>query len=137
MKKLLTLIAALAFCSSAFAESLLYVCERPAWDGKDGCGPNNTYATYTMRVDTRDFDDEEPVYVFQGGKGCDVSKKTSYRYHFIVKPETLTFKFAQLPKAPRDKLWTAIKLDRETMKAELAKVDHSSELTCRVEKVTD
>ncbi len=136
MKKLLTLTATLVFCTSAFAESLLYVCERPAWEGKDGCGPNNTYATYTMRVDTRDFDDEEPVYVFQAGKGCDVSKKTKYRHLYEVTPEAITFNFAELPKAPRDKLWTTITVDRETMKGVLANAKHSPELACRVEEVS-
>ena len=137
MSRHIAFLMTLALSTTAFAEPVLYVCERPAWDGTDGCGPNNTYATYTMLVDTRDFDDEKPEYVMQAGKGCDVSKKTKYRYHYIVEPETLTFRFAQLPMAPRDKMWTGITLERETLKAELAGVDHSSELACKVEKVTE
>ena len=137
MKKLITLLVALTCCTTAFAESQRYVCERPTWDGKEGCGPNNTYATYSFLVDTRDFDDEKPEYVFQGGKGCDFSKKAKYRYLYVVSPETITFKLAELPMAPRDKLWTTITVDRQSMKATMANVNHSPELTCRIEEVTE
>ena len=133
MKRFLTLFIALIVCSPAWADPQLYVCERPAWDGKDGCGPNNTYETYTFEVETGDFDDEKPEYVFQGGKGCDISKKTRYRYRYVVTPESITFKFAELPMAPRDKLWTTVTVDRQTMKGMLANVKHSPELSCRIE----
>lgn len=137
MKKLITLLVALTCCSTAFAESQLFVCERPAWDGKKGCGPNNTYETYSFLVDTRDFDSQKPEYVFQGGEGCDISKKAKYRYLYAVDPDTITFKFAKLPLAPRDKMWTSVTVDRQSMKATLAKVNHGSDLNCRIEKVAD
>lgn len=133
MNRILTLIAALLICSPVLAEPQLFVCERPAWDGKKGCGPNNTYATYTFLVESTDFDKDKPEYVFQSGKGCDVSKKTKYRYLYVVTEDRMVFKFAELPKAPRDKLWTTITLDRETMKATLKDVEHSPELSCRME----
>lgn len=122
--------------STVFAEPLLYVCERPAWDGKAGCGPNDSYSTHTFLVETRDFGDEQPEYVYRGGKGCEVAKKTAYRYHYRVEPETLTFRFAQLPRAPRDKLWTSVTLDRNTMAAVLNGVEHGSGLVCHEEKMT-
>jgi hypothetical protein len=137
MKRLNALLITLIACSPALAAPQLYVCERPAWDGKEGCGPNNTYATYTFLVETNDFDKEKPEYVFQGGKGCDVSKKVKYRYHYVVSEDSMTFKFAELPKAPRDKLWTTIKLDRNTMKAVLNDTDNSPELSCRLETPED
>ena len=137
MKRLSALLITLIACSPALAAPQLYVCERPAWDGKEGCGTNNTYATYTFRVDTRDFDAEKPEYVFQGGKGCDVSNKTKYRYLYQVTPETIAFKVAGLPLLPRDKMWTTIALDRETLKAVMYEVDHSPELTCRIEEVSE
>lgn len=147
MARFFILIATLIVCAPAFAEMQLFTCERPAWDGKDGCGPNNTYSTHTFLVNTRDFHDhafeadasdhmdEQPEYVYQGGKGCDVSLKAKYDYHYMVTPETITFVFAMLPKAPRDKLWTRVTLDRGTMTAVMSEVDHSAELTCKVETV--
>ena len=134
MTRIFTLLVALLFCAPLFAGPQLFVCERPAWDGKKGCGSNNTYATYTFLVETGDFDKEKPEYVFQGGKGCDVSKKVKYRYLYAVSDDTITFKFAELPKAPRDKLWTTITIDRQTLKGVLNDAEHSPELSCRVEK---
>ena len=134
MNRILTLIAALLICSPALAEPQLFICERPAWEGKEGCGPNNTYATYTFRVETSDFDKEKPEYVFQSGKGCDVSKKLKHRYLYAVTEDTISFRFAELPMAPRDKLWTKIDVDRKTMKGILNNAEHSPELSCRIEK---
>jgi hypothetical protein len=135
MLRSIIVLAVLLFSASTFAESLLYVCERPAWDGKTGCGPNNTHSTHTFLVDTDDFDDQKPTYVYQGGKGCDVSKKSKFRYQYAVTPEEIIFKYARAPYAPREKLWATFTLDRESMTATLSKTDHASELTCRVEKV--
>lgn len=136
MLRPVAVIPLLLSVSTVLAEPLLYVCERPAWDGKSGCGPNDSYSTHTFLVETRDFGKEQPEYEYRGGKGCEVEKKAAYRYHYRVEPETLTFRFAQLPRAPRDKLWTSVTLDRNTMTAVLDGVDHGSELVCRVEKVT-
>ncbi|MEE4294855.1 MAG: hypothetical protein V2I79_12915 [Xanthomonadales bacterium] len=135
MLRSIIVLITLLFSASTLAESVLYVCERPAWDGKTGCGPNNTYSTHTFLVDTDDFDDEKPIYVYQGGKGCDVSKKSRFRHHYAVTPENFVFKYARAPRAPRDKLWATFTLDRESMTATLSKTKHASELTCRVEKV--
>ena len=129
------LLITLLFSASVFAESVLYVCERPAWDGKTGCGPNNTYSTHTFLVDTDDFDSEDPIYVYQGGKGCDVSMKSRFRHQYTVTPDEIVFKYARAPRNPRNKLWATFTLNRETMKATLSKTDHASELTCRVEQV--
>jgi len=136
VKKLLTLLVALTCCSTAFAESQLYVCELPAEDGKEGCGPNNTHSTYSFLVDTRDFDDRFPYYVFQGGKGCDISKKAKFRFLYDVSPETITFKQIKHPTLPRDKWWTTITVDRQSLRGSLNEMNQSSsELTCRIEKV--
>ena len=137
MERLLTLLAALFVCSPALAASFfqLYTCERPAWNGKEGCGDNNTYSTHTFLVDKRNLRDEQPKYVYQGGKGCDVSKKPKYTYHLMKDAESITFIYAELPKAPRNKLWTRVVIDLNTMNAVMQGVDDSPNLTCRVEDV--
>ena len=138
MKKLLTLLAALTCCSTAFAESQLYVCELPAEDGKEGCGPNNLYGTYSMLVDTRDFDKKYAYYVWQGGKGCDISKRAKLRFLYEVTPETLTFRQIKHPTLPRDRWWTTITVDRQSLKGSLNEWDQRFwELTCRIEKVNE
>lgn len=132
MKYLVTL-ATLALCTSALAESQLYVCERPAWNGHEGCGPNNTYETHTFRVETGDFDDEKPEYIYQGGKGCDVSRKSTYRYRYRVDEDEIVFSFALLPHNPRNKFWTTITVDRSDLSAVMSGVDESPNLQCRIE----
>ena len=132
MKTLVT-IATLVFCTSALAESVLYVCERPAWGDHEGCGPNNTYSTHTFKVDTKDFGDDKPIYVYQGGKGCDVSRKEKLRYRYRVDEGEIVFSFALLPHNPRNKLWTTITVDRDDLSAVMSGVDDSPRLQCRTE----
>ena len=135
MSRIIIALTSLLVSFSAFAEPLLYVCERPAWGGKTGCGPNDTYDTHTFLVDTLDFDSEDPTYVYQGGVGCDVSNKAKYRHQYVVTPETIEFHYARLPDAPRDKLWASITVDRETMKGVMSRTNAPNDLNCRVEKV--
>ena len=134
MSRLLTLVSVLLISSTAFAEQLLYVCERPVWDGTEGCGPNNTHSTYSFQVETRDYRDENPEYILRAGKGCEVSNKQPHSYVYHVEPEALKFEFANLPNAPRNKLWRSITIDLNTMKGHLSDVDHGSELVCRLER---
>jgi hypothetical protein len=135
MSRISALVLTLAFCSAALAEPVMYVCERPAWDGKDGCGPNNTYETYSMLVDTEDFEDRHAKYTFRKSKGCDKDKGSKYKYSYGVKDGTIVFGFYPKPSSAamgRGKQST-IKLDLETMTAVMSGVKDSPVLSCRVE----
>lgn len=128
----------LIFSSAAFAEPVLYVCERPAWQGKEGCGPNNTYYTYNLFVETNDFSKTHPVYDFQMSKSCDASNATMWSYNYIVDDETIEFFFNQVPYGRvKAQFLSTIKLDRESMKAFLSNVPQGNELTCRQEPGED
>jgi hypothetical protein len=143
MSKFRFVFLSLIFCSTAFAEPVLFVCERPAWEGKEGCGPNNTYYTYNLFVETNDFDkefplDRHPVYDFQMSKSCDASKATMWSYNYKVTDETIEFMLNLVPNgAVKARFLSTITLNRETMKAVMTKVKHSTELTCRKEKGAD
>ena len=135
MTRFLVFLAALFVTAPVFAEQLLYVCERPVWGDKQGCGPDNdVYSTHTFLVETRDYRDENPQYVYQAGKGCDVGNKQKHTFTYHVNPESLVFEFARLPNNPRDKLWAAVTLNLNTMKAVMSEVDNGSELNCRLER---
>lgn len=140
MTRILILLASLLACATTFAEyrllpeARLYVCERPAWDGKEGCGPNNTYSTHNFLIGQGFVDDEKLEYEYQGGKGCDISKKVKYDYRYEETEDTITFVFAELPKSPRNRLWKTVEIDKKTMKGTLSDVDHGAELNCRVEQ---
>lgn len=134
MSKFNLVFLTLIFSSAVFAEPVLYVCERPAWSGKKGCGPNNTYFTYNLFVETNDFSKDYPTYDFQMSKGCDASNSTMWNYNYIVNDETIEFFFNQVPNgAVKAQFLSTIKLDRQTMKAYLSNVPKSNELTCRQE----
>jgi len=134
MPRILVIFLTLAFCSTAMADPLTYICERPAWDGKEGCGPNNTYYTYRLQLDTKDFDNKDPRYVFQMKKGCDASKGSKKRYHYVVSDETLAFKFKRIAHTSSNTSMSVIYLDRETLKAKMSNVEDSPNLTCRLEE---
>ena len=133
MYRHIVFLTTLVLCSTAFAEPLLYVCERPAWEGKEGCGPNNTYYTYNLQVETLEFDDRDPLYTFQMRKGCDASKGRKQRYHYKANGDAILFWFKQNPNASTTVMPT-IKLDRNTMKAVMSGVRNSPELSCRIEQ---
>jgi len=138
MSKFQFVFLSLIFCSTAFAEPVLFVCERPAWEGVEGCGPNNTYYTYNLFVETDDFDKEYPIYDFQMSKSCDASKATMWNYNYRVTDEIIEFMFNQVPSgAVKAQFLSTITLNRETLKAVMTKVKHGTELTCRKEKGAD
>ena len=138
MSKINLVFLTLFFSSVAFAEPVLYVCERPAWEGKEGCGPNNTYYTYNLFVETDDFDKKNPIYDFQMGKGCDASKEAMWNYHYKVTDEELKFLFNLVPVgAVKAQLLSTITIDRKSLKAVMSNVSHSRELTCRQEPGED
>jgi len=135
MSRIATLVLTLVFCSTAFAESVLYVCERPAWDGMEGCGPNNTYETYSMSVDTGDFGNKHSKYNFRMSKGCDAKKGRRYKYDYNANDETIVFSFNAKPSSSSfgyGKMST-IKLDLDSMKAVMSGVEDSPVLSCRIE----
>jgi hypothetical protein len=138
MSKFNLVFLTLIFSSVAFAEPVLYVCERPAWGGKEGCGPNNTYYTYNLFVETDDFGKKNPIYDFQMKKGCDASKANMWNYNYIVTDETLQFVFNQVPNgAVKAQFISTITLDRDSLKAVMTNVSQSKELTCRQEPGED
>lgn len=132
MTKLHIFFLILIFCSSAFADPIVYICERPAWEGVEGCGPDSTYSTYKLSVETDDFGKRKPIYGFQVAKGCDASKGARVRRNYEVNEESITFKYYLSPQKP-----ATIKLDRESMKAVLSRVTKSPELSCRMEEGDD
>ena len=132
MSKFYTGLFLLIFCSPIFAEQILYICERPAWDGKEGCGPNNTYYTYNLLVDTADFDKKKPEYIFQKSKGCDASKASKFDYPYRVTEEDITFAFRHgASGVSHGRPMPTIKMDRETLKAVMSGTQNSPDLTCR------
>jgi len=133
MPRISVLLMTLAFCSTAMADPVTYICERPAWDGKKGCGPNDTYYTYRLQLDTKDFEHENPEYTFQRKKGCDASKGVKHRYHYSVDDETIAFKFRKEPRSVSTSTWSVIYMDRETLKATMTRVEDSPNLVCHVE----
>lgn len=138
MSKSKLVFLAVFFCSAAFAKPVLYTCERPAWEGTEGCGPNNTYFTYTMFVDTDDFDKRKPVYDLQMQKGCDVSEADMWNYNYTVNENTISFLVDPEPRiAVNYSMLSVIKLDRETMKAVMTNVEFGKELNCKEEPGAD
>jgi len=136
MLKTLTAILTLTLCSTALAEPILYVCERPAWDGQEGCGLNNTYATYSMLLDTKDFDHKYAYYTLRSSKGCDANKGRRQKYRYLANDETISF---ALDLKSRSSIgagrMSTIELDLDSMKAVMSKVKDSPELTCRVGEI--
>ena len=135
MSRISVLALTLAFSSAAFAEPITYVCERPAWDGKEGCGPNDTYETYSMLVESGDFGDKQAKYSFRKSKGCDKDKGGKYKYGYKVNNGTIVFAFYPKPSSAamgQGKMST-IKLDLDTMTAVMSNVKDSPVLSCRIE----
>ena len=134
MPRIFVILMTLAFCSTAMADPVTYICERPAWEGKKGCGANNTYYTYRLQLDTKDFEHKSPEYIFQMKKGCDASKGVKQRYHYAVNDDTIAFKFMKSPRSPSTSAWSVIYMDRDTLKATMSNVKDSPDLVCRVEQ---
>ena len=130
MTKVHVFFLSLIFCSSAFAEQIVLVCERPAWDDKESCGPNNTYETYRLSFETDDFDKiGGATYGFQRAKGCDASKATKVRNKFTVTEDTVQFQIVD--KTPIG----LISVDRETLNGTLSgRTTRNPDLTCNVEE---
>ena len=138
MSKFSLVFLALFFCSAAFAKPVLYVCERPAWEGVESCGPNNTYFTYNLFLDTDDFDKKKPVYDLKMKKGCDASGADMWNYNYTVDEKTISFLVDPSPMiAVNYSMLSTIKLDRETLKAVMTNVEFGKELTCREEPGED
>ena len=129
MTKLHLVLLTLIFCSSAFAEQIVLVCERPAWDDKEGCGPNNTYETYRLSVETDDFNKKGgATYGLQIAKGCDASKATKVRNKYTVTEDTVKFNI--------ESPYNIIAVDRESLNGTLrsGRTTRSPNLTCDVEE---
>jgi len=133
MSRILIAILTFSFCSIAFADPVLYVCERPAWDGEDGCGPNNTYATYKLLVNTNDFNKKYSKYTFRGSKGCNANRGHRYKYAYRANGHTIKFGFDPSPGSTGSVQMSTITLDLDSMKAVMSGVNESPELVCRVE----
>ena len=127
MRKLHVFILTLIFCSSTFAEQIVLVCERPAWDGEESCGPNNTYETYRLSIETDDFDRKGGAsYGFQKARGWDASKATKMRGRFTAAGGIVRFQL--------DTPYKFIQVDRETLNGRLSGKGASRYLKCNVEE---
>lgn len=134
MSRVLIAILTFTFCSVAFADPVLYVCERPAWDGVEGCGPNNTYATYKLLVETKDFEKKYSKYTFRGSKGCNADRGRRYKYDYRANGETIKFAFNPRPGSTNTTQMSTITLNLDSMRAVMSGVKESPELMCRVEE---
>ena len=133
MPRILIAILTFSFCSMAFADPVLYVCERPAWDGVKGCGPNNTYATFKLLVETNDFEKKHSKYTFRGSKGCNADRGRRYKYAYKANGSSIKFAFNPRPGSSGTLQQSTITLDLDSMKALMSGVEESPELMCRVE----
>lgn len=128
MKKLHMLSLALFFCTSALAEQIVIVCEVPAGEGDEGCGPNNTYLTYRFSVETDELNGKfGSTYGYQAARGCDVSKEPKWRYKLSATEEWIRFN--------RNYGQNDILVNRESMNAVIrSKTASSPEFACRLEE---
>ena len=142
MAKFFVFVLTSLICSTSFAEPVVYICERPAWEGVKGCGPNNTYYTYTFQVETDDFNGnaKDRVYAFDMKKGCEPpTGKIGKAYNYTFQDEDNSIKFwTQLqPNFPATSFsFSRVHLDLEFMTAVMDGVIDSQNLTCR-EETTD
>lgn len=137
MFKIAAIFLTCTMASTVFAEPIIYICERPAWEGVEGCGLNNTYHTYGFFVDTDDFDHnadkdsfryKRPKYVFAKRKGCDLEGAQGDTGTFTVVEEGIIFWFElnSMVGGPRSR----VDLDTISMTATMKNVKHSPNLTC-------
>lgn len=105
MTKFFFVAIAAMVSATAFAEPIMFICERPAWEGVTGCGPNNTYYTYGFFADTDNFDHLEnkesfryqrPEYVIAKRKGCSLVGARGAKATFTVKEKVITFWFSEV-----------------------------------------
>ena len=128
MSKLHMILFTLFFCSSALAEQIGLVCEVPAEEGDEGCGPNNTSLTYRFSIETDDLDDKGgSTYGYQVADGCDASKARKMRYKLTANEDSVSFQ--------RDYGQNRIIVDRESLTAVISSRSSSSpEFACRQEE---
>ena len=118
MTKLHTLLLMLIFCSSAFAEQAVLICEIPADEEGEGCGPNNTYETYRFAFDTDEFNKKGGAdYGFQWVIGCDVSNAKIFRLRYTVTEEEISFQRREVSYQSNVGRLTSIIVDRESLVA--------------------
>lgn len=136
MSKLIIILLALLSCATASAETIVYICERPAWEGAEGCGVNNTAFTYGFWVETEDFDhnvDKDrlwynlPKYRYTEHEGCDLKEARGSEGRFTVTDDAIEFWFGKAVSNNRK-----VELDTISMTAKLTghRVKHSHDLTC-------
>lgn len=109
-------LIALIFCSSAFAEQAVLICEVPADEKGQGCGPNYTYETYRFAFDTDEFGQKGGAdYGFQWVKGCDVSNAKIFRLRYTVTEEAISFQRREVSYQTNIGWLTPIIVDRESL----------------------
>ena len=136
MSKLTIILLALLACATASADTIVYICERPAWEGVDGCGVNNTAFTYGFWVETEDFDhnvDKDrlwynlPKYRYIEHEGCDLKEAQGNEGRFTVTDDAIEFWLGKAVSNSRK-----VELDTIAMTAKLTghTVKHSHDLSC-------
>ncbi len=132
MLRQLLITVVLIIPTVAFSDPIVFICERPAWGDKSGCGPNNTHSTYAFHVETNDFRLKNPDYTFQLRHGCEVEKARRIRFHYRVIDNEIHFRY-QRPLG-NTAGWSTIRLDRDTLVAEMVGVSNGPILKCRQEE---
>jgi len=133
MSKFAVVLICLITCSTAFAEHILYVCERPTWGRDEGCGPNKARYTYGFLVDSEDFESVAVPdgslaggweYVYAEARGCDLSRAAREQGKFYITDKGFLF---GLGRTGRE-----VELHTDSMNAKLtgSSVKHSPYLTC-------
>ena len=116
MTKLQVILLSLIFCSAAVADQAVLICEVPADEGEEGCGPNNTYETYRLAFDTDELNKKGGAdYGFQWVKGCDTSNARIFRLHYTVTEEEISFQRREVSYQTNIGWLTPIIVDRESL----------------------
>jgi hypothetical protein len=145
MAKCLVFLITVLQCTSLFAEPVLFTCDRPAWEGKRGCGEANTYEKYAIYVNAETIHadrvaDKEargylrPAHAFLKVRGCDLEAGYPKLGRFEVDADLITFWLGDV-RIGEGIFAKKVMLDLETLSAEISKVDHSPVLTCTAQYV--
>jgi hypothetical protein len=132
MSKFFILAITVLFSFPALAEPIVFVCERPVWGDKQGCGPNNTHSTYAFHVETNDFRLKRPHYTLQARSGCEIKKAARIRFNYQVSGDEILFQYIQ-PIGQWGRFYT-VRLNQNSLIAELGGVRESALMRCEVKE---
>lgn len=143
MARIVLVLIILFTCTTAFAGPVLFICERPNWSDKKGCGPSNVYDTYTFYtyaeaiLEDQAADKEtrrylRPQHVFTKATNCDGTEGQPSIGRFEVDGQLMTLWLGDVRKG--DGLVAAkVVLNMGSLKAELSGAEHGSALSCTLQ----